>query len=175
MQPLEIRIDDGAWNQCGKVVKTYTHYDINSRNLNIVGDLIFVEDKYSKSHRGAVRGFHGDNHTWKLVTCLNGLIYLAVIDARRSSQTYRKTWTYTLCEEKNNQILIPPGFVNAHQSLKDDSLFFYKQTSYYMGTKAQVTVNPLSFSWPIKDIIVSDRDRSAGEFDSIDIESLGKV
>ena len=28
----------------------------------------FVQDKISKSFQGVIRGFHGDNKTWKLIT-----------------------------------------------------------------------------------------------------------
>ena len=33
---------------------------------------VFIE--ISKSFQGVIRGFHGDNKTWKLITCLQGKI-----------------------------------------------------------------------------------------------------
>ena len=36
----------------------------------------FVQDKISKSFQGVIRGFHGDNETWKLISCLYGKIKL---------------------------------------------------------------------------------------------------
>ena len=48
----------------------YTIYD--SRNFKVN----FVQDKISKSFQGVIRGFHGDDKTWKLISCLQGKIKL---------------------------------------------------------------------------------------------------
>ena len=46
----------------------YTIYDKRDFNL----ELSFVQDKVSKSFQGVIRGFHGDDTTWKLISCLHG-------------------------------------------------------------------------------------------------------
>ena len=50
--------------------------------------LTFVQDKISKSFQGVIRGFHGDNKTWKLVTSVYGDIFQVVVDCRKESRTY---------------------------------------------------------------------------------------
>ena len=48
----------------------YTIFNIN----DIPEEITFVQDKISKSFQGVIRGFHGDDKTWKLITCLQGKI-----------------------------------------------------------------------------------------------------
>ena len=43
----------------------------------------FVEDKVTISRKGVLRGLHGDAHTDKLICCMRGEIFLAVVDARK--------------------------------------------------------------------------------------------
>ena len=43
-------------------------------------DLKFVADKITVSTFGVLRGFHGDKHTAKLITCLSGQMQFAVVD-----------------------------------------------------------------------------------------------
>ena len=48
-------------------------------------DLVFNHDKVSTSRHGVLRGIHGDNKSWKLVTCLYGEIYFVIVDNRKNS------------------------------------------------------------------------------------------
>ena len=43
-------------------------------------DVSFVQDKITKSYEGVIRGFHGDNKTYKLISCLHGKIRLITYD-----------------------------------------------------------------------------------------------
>ena len=40
----------------------------------------FVEDKVTVSKKGVLRGLHGDEHTDKLICCMSGEIFLAIVD-----------------------------------------------------------------------------------------------
>ena len=40
--------------------------------------LFFKHDKFSESLHNVLRGIHGDNKTWKLVTCVYGKIFFAI-------------------------------------------------------------------------------------------------
>jgi dTDP-4-dehydrorhamnose 3,5-epimerase len=127
--------------------------------------LRFREDNVSVSHRGVLRGLHGDEVTWKLVQCVAGQVFLAVVDLRPASLTHRKTLHLTLDAAKHLQVLIPPGCVNGHQCLSDESLFVYKQSVAYDGAERQRTVRwndpQLKIPWPLPDPILSARDAGA--------------
>jgi len=42
-------------------------------------DISFVQDDISISSKNVLRGIHGDSETWKLVSCLEGAMYLVVV------------------------------------------------------------------------------------------------
>ena len=44
------------------------------KNLN------FNHDKFSVSKKNVLRGLHGDNKTWKLISCVYGKIYFVVVN-----------------------------------------------------------------------------------------------
>ena len=42
-------------------------------------ELVFNHDKVSVSRQNVLRGMHGDSKSWKLITCLSGVVYLVVL------------------------------------------------------------------------------------------------
>lgn len=123
----------------------------------------FVQDDISTSSRHVLRGLHGDQTTWKLVTCLLGRFYLVVLDQREGSPQYGQWEGFTLSDQSRLQILIPPGFGNGHLVMSEQAIFHYKQSSYY-NRKGQFTVvwNDPRFNifWPVPNPILSARDRN---------------
>ena len=124
----------------------------------------FLEDDISFSRRNVLRGLHGDQHTWKLVSCLVGEVFFAVADLRSSSPTFKATFHGQLKAEEGLQVLVPPGCVNGYQCLSDFTLFAYKQSCVYAAGQ-QLTVRwndpSIGIPWPAQDPILSDRDRTA--------------
>ena len=53
-------------------------------------NLHFKHDKFSESKYNVLRGIHGDEKSWKLVTCVYGEIIQVVVDCRKESPTYMK-------------------------------------------------------------------------------------
>ena len=136
----------------------YTLYKENDYDLN------FNHDKVSISRKNTLRGLHGDNKSWKLVTCLAGEIYLVIVDNRPDSPNYLK-WDWEVLTSKNRkQVLIPPMFANGHLVLSKEATFFYKWSyiGEYPDVKDQFTLkwdNPnLKIHWPISNPILSKRD-----------------
>jgi dTDP-4-dehydrorhamnose 3,5-epimerase len=127
------------------------------------GNNKFIVDSFSKSRKNVLRGFHGDVFTWKLIECLKGSIYFAVIDLRKGSETFGVHQTFTLTEHNKHQILVPNGCVNAHLCLTEECLFHYKFTHEYVSQKDQIHVKwndpKYNVFWPIADPILSCRDK----------------
>jgi dTDP-4-dehydrorhamnose 3,5-epimerase-like enzyme len=121
-------------------------------------ELDFVEDRVSQSSQGVVRGFHGDNTTWKYCACLYGRLYLVTFDLETET-TERHTIS------KNDVVLIPPNHLNAHQCLTGKCILFYKWTEYYKGPENQWSINYndsfINPRWPLKPTKVSSRDLNA--------------
>ena len=123
----------------------------------------FVQDKVSVSNYGVVRGFHGDESTWKLVTCIHGAFRLVVYDVDAG---YKQAITLRSSSDMQKSVLIPPRHLNAHQCLTDECVFLYKWSEFYKGPEAQWSVHhddPEIFpDWPTLITEVSERDRNAG-------------
>src|SRR4051812_35452825 len=90
----------------------------------------FCQDDLSVSTRNVLRGLHGDAHTWKLVSCAWGRLYLVVLNYDESSPQYGQWQGFTLSDRNRQQVLIPPKFANGHLILSDEAIFSYKQTAY---------------------------------------------
>lgn len=121
----------------------------------------FIQDDISVSSHKVLRGIHGDQSTWKLISCLQGKFYLVVINWDEASPQFRKWEGFVLSEHNHDQILVPPKFGNGHVILSERAMFHYKQTTYYdrAGQFTLLWNDPsLDIWWPIKDPLVSRRD-----------------
>ena len=124
--------------------------------------VFFVADDISISRRNVLRGIHGDYENYKLVSCLYGVFFLAVVDWRPDSPTYRQNIGITLSDRNYLSVLIPPGCGNGHLVLSETAIFHYKQSEYY-SREGQFTIawdDPaLGIPWPISTYpILSERD-----------------
>lgn len=124
-------------------------------------DIEFVCDDYSVSSQHVLRGIHGDAVTWKLISCLHGRIYLAVVNCDDSSDHFGKWDSFVLSPENALQVLVPPKYGNAHLVLSDTAIFHYKQSEYY-NREGQFTYRyddpRFNIWWPIKKPLLSQRD-----------------
>ena len=104
----------------------------------------FVEDRFSRSIKNTIRGFHGDATTWKLFTCVYGTM---------------------LSDENKLQVLVPPYYLNAHECLSDECVLYYKWSENYSGPENQWTVSykdkEINASWFTDNPILSARDKEA--------------
>jgi dTDP-4-dehydrorhamnose 3,5-epimerase len=127
-------------------------------------DSEFVQDNVSFSKRGILRGLHfqNPNAQAKLVSVLQGEVYDVAVDLRRSSATFGKWFGLTLSSETKQQFFIPPGFAHGFQVLSETALFHYKCSVLY-SPKDELTLawdDPqLAIPWPIKEPILSDKDK----------------
>lgn len=129
-------------------------------------DADFVEDDISVSYKGVLKGIHGDDRTWKLISCLHGKFYLVVVNNDRQSKQFGRWESFVLSEHNRHQVLVPPNFGNGHLCLSGKSIFHYKQSEYYAPSR-QFTIrwNDPDFNiwWPVKDPVLSRRDET-GQF-----------
>jgi len=141
----------------GEYVETYNEKEFKENGI----DIKFVQDDFSISKKNVLRGIHGDQDTWKLVSCPYGKFYLVVINNDKTSKQYRQWVSFVLSDKNRWQVLVPPKFGNGHLVLSDIALFHYKQTTYYKPNN-QFTIKwddpSFKFWWPIKNPILSKRD-----------------
>ena len=93
----------------------------------------FVQDNYSGSQQGVLRGLHYQIHQpqGKLVRTIAGEIYDVAADLRRSSPTFGKWVGHHLSAENRLQIWVPPGFAHGFYVLSEWAEVIYKATDYY--------------------------------------------
>ncbi|MBI2329291.1 MAG: dTDP-4-dehydrorhamnose 3,5-epimerase family protein, partial [Chloroflexi bacterium] len=111
----------------GSYVETYNEKLYTEAGI----DIKFVQDDISVSSKHVLRGIHGDDVTWKLVSCLYGEFYLVVVNWDKASPQFGQWESFTLSEQNRRQVLIPPRFGNGHVVLSEMAIFHYKQSTYY--------------------------------------------
>jgi dTDP-4-dehydrorhamnose 3,5-epimerase len=121
----------------------------------------FAQDDISISAKDVLRGIHGDDITWKLISCLYGKFYLVVINWDKLSPQFGQWDSFVLSDSNRRQVLVPPKYGNGHLVLSEQAIFHYKQSTYYnrVGQFTLVWNDPkLNIWWPVKNPIVSMRD-----------------
>lgn len=95
--------------------------------------MAFVQDNHSRSQKGVLRGMHFQNPCpqGKLVRVVQGAVFDAVVDLRRSSPTFGKWAGVVLSSENKRMFWVPEGFAHGFLTLEDNTDFLYKCTSPY--------------------------------------------
>ena len=141
----------------GSYIETYNKNFFIEKGIKVD----FLQDDISVSHKNVLRGIHGDQKTWKLISCLYGKFQLIVVNNDLQSNEYKKWESFNLSFENKMQVLVPPKFGNGHLVLSDKCIFHYKQNSEY-DRLSQFTIKwndpSFGFKWSISDPILSERD-----------------
>jgi dTDP-4-dehydrorhamnose 3,5-epimerase len=129
-------------------------------------DVEFIQDNHSRSRHGIVRGMHFQPGQAKLVRCVRGAIFDAIVDIRPDSPTFGEWEGYELNDETHHQLLVPDGFAHGFCVLSEVADVTYKVSSYYDPTAEdgfKFDDPAVGIEWPLAaDVIsVSARDSSA--------------
>ncbi|MEZ6045347.1 MAG: dTDP-4-dehydrorhamnose 3,5-epimerase [Planctomycetaceae bacterium] len=134
----------------------------------------FVQDNYSRSQKGTLRGLHYqlEHSQGKLVQVFRGQIFDVAVDLRKSSPTFGK-WTSAILTESNHlQLYIPPGFAHGFYVLSELAEFSYKCSDYYFPEHERTLLwnDPtLDIEWPITEgPLLSGKDQNGKPFGEID-------
>jgi dTDP-4-dehydrorhamnose 3,5-epimerase len=96
-------------------------------------DATFLQDNQSRSTQWTLRGLHlQTEHTQgKLVRVTAGSVFDAVVDLRRSSPTFGKSWGVELSDENHRMLWVPPGLAHGILITSPTADFLYKCTDVY--------------------------------------------
>ena len=142
----------------------WTSYESGMLSKKIVGKLTFSHDKFVWNNQNVLRGLHGDEHTYKLVSCPFGKVFQVAADCRRNSSTYGKYHAEEMSKENRTCMLIPPGVANGFCVLSNEALYHYKLAypENYLDADEQFTVKyydeRFAIEWPVANAILSARD-----------------
>jgi len=124
----------------------------------------FVQDNYSRSIKGVLRGLHFQKNPKaqaKLITALRGEIFDVAVDVRKNSRTYGK-WVSEVLSEQNHKLLyVPEGFAHGYCVLSEEVDIFYKVNQEYspehdsgfIWNDPEVTIK-----WPVDKPTMSEKD-----------------
>jgi dTDP-4-dehydrorhamnose 3,5-epimerase len=130
-------------------------------------DLEFVQDNFSSSTKGILRGLHYQLHQpqGKLVHVTRGEVFDVAVDIRRSSPTFGQWFGTTLSAENHRQMWVPPGFAHGFLVTSDQADFVYKVTANYAPADERgIAWNDpeLAIAWPIaSEPTLSKKDAAA--------------
>ncbi|HEY3193574.1 MAG TPA: dTDP-4-dehydrorhamnose 3,5-epimerase [Solirubrobacterales bacterium] len=144
----------------GFFVETFRESEM--RKLGI--DVDFVQDNHSRSGGQVLRGLHMQRGQAKLVRCARGRIFDVAVDLRPDSPTYKHWEGYELDDADHRQLFIPDGFGHGFCVLSDSADVLYRLSSYYdpeLELEVAWDDPEIAVDWPIRDPILSDRDRGA--------------
>lgn len=119
---------------------------------------------HSLSHQGVIRGLHAEGWN-KIVYPVTGRIFIAIVDIRTESETFARVEIFEFDASKEHKaIFISKGLANSIcVAGNEDVNYLYLVDAYYDGkdTTAISWDDPdLAIKWPIKDPIISSRDRN---------------
>jgi len=127
-------------------------------------DRRFVQDNYSHSCRGTLRGLHYQlrRPQAKLVAVIWGAIYDVAVDLRRGSPTFGRWVAQVLSDENRKQLFIPEGFAHGFCVLSDRADVLYKCADFYdpADDRGILWCDPrLAIQWPVAEPLLSEKDR----------------
>jgi dTDP-4-dehydrorhamnose 3,5-epimerase len=124
----------------------------------------FVFEYCTTSKKNVLRGFHfqSKNQQSKYINVVKGKILDVVIDLRRKSKTFGKTFKIILSKQNALALYIPAGFAHAYYSFDIENIIYYKLDNYYSPkNESGIIYNDpeINFKWPSKKISISKKDK----------------
>ena len=156
------------------VIKQKKHVDSRGylretfrKNIIKSNELIF--DYATTSKKNVLRGFHFQSkfQQAKFVNVLKGKIFDCVIDLRKSSKTFGKSFVIELSDKNCLSLYVPEGFAHAYYTCTDLSIIYYKLSNYYHPEYEDGLIwndSFLNIKWPIKKPLVSKKDKNLKTF-----------
>jgi len=129
----------------------------------------FVFEYCTTSKKNSLRGFHFQTkyQQAKYVTVLKGKILDCVIDLRKNSKTFGKTFSIKLTDKNNLALYIPEGFGHAYYSIDKINIIYYKLSNYYYPEHEKginLFDKDLKIKWPGKTFLISTKDKNHKTF-----------
>jgi len=136
----------------------------------------FVQDNFSHSVGGVVRGLHyqkSPRAQAKLVSVISGEIFDVAVDIRPGSPTFGQWAGVSLSAANKNMLYIPAGFAHGFCVVSEEVDFTYKVSAEYAPDldRGILWNDPdIGISWPVSAPILSDKDRQLPTLSAADLD-----
>jgi len=139
----------------------------------------FIFEYCTTSKKNILRGFHFQSkfQQAKYVNVLKGKILDVVIDLRKRSKTFGKTFKIILSKENAIGLFIPRGFAHAYYSFEEENIIYYKLDNFYKPKYEHGIIHndkKIKIKWPKRKMIVSKKDKKLKSFQNF-CETLGSL
>ena len=98
---------------------------------------------------------------------ITGAVLDVAVDIRKGSPTYGKYFGTELTEENKTMMYIPEGFAHGFLTLRDNTIFSYKCTSFYnKASEDSIKWNDptIGIKWNFENPLLSEKDVSGKDF-----------
>lgn len=160
---LERREDSRGW-----FARTYCAREFEAHGL----PTHMVQTNMSLTRKaGTLRGMHyqlAPDAEDKLVRCVRGRIWDAIVDIRPQSPTYCRWFGAELSEDNGRMLLVPKGFAHGFVTLSDDAAVTYQVSAFYTPQSergARWNDPAFGIEWPVEVLDMSDKDRNWPAFE----------
>jgi dTDP-4-dehydrorhamnose 3,5-epimerase len=160
---LEKKGDDRGFFARAFCVKEFGKYSLSTNFVQVNNSL--------SAQPGTLRGMHyqlAPKAETKLVRCIRGGLYDVILDLRRDSPTFGKSFGAELTAENRRMMYVPKGFAHGFVTIAPDTEAFYFVDEFYAPeTERGVRFNDPKFkiAWPADPAVISDKDKNWRDFD----------
>ncbi len=145
----------------GHFARTFCEREFAARGL----PSRMVQSNTSFTRRaGTLRGMHfqaAPHAEDKLVRCVRGAIWDAIVDLRPQSPTYCRWIGVELGESNGRMLLVPKGFAHGYVTLTDDVVVDYQISGFHAPEAARGVRHDdpaFGIAWPVPIRGMSERD-----------------
>lgn len=163
------------WDNRGFFMECYKKSEFVQNGI----DTEFVQDNYSKSSKGVLRGLHyqaAPRPQAKLVKCAKGKVFDVAVDLRKNSNTFGKWLKVELSEENKHMLYIPEGFAHGFVVLSDDAELLYKTNTEFSPEHDRGLLwndETVNIDWEIDfEPLLSEKDKIQPKLQELNKEEL---
>ena len=159
---LEKRGDDRGW-----FARFFCEREFKQHGLNY--HIVQANNSTSK-YKGTLRGMHyqlAPKAEDKIIRCLRGALFDAIVDLRHDSPTFLKHFSIELTAENRTMIYVPKGFAHGFMTIEPDTEAFYLVTEFYAPESERgLRYNDpkVGIRWPMEPVVISDKDKNQPDF-----------
>lgn len=147
----------------GRLVKDYESSLFAGKGISFIP----VETTYIESRQGVLRGLHFQRvkQQPKLIRCLKGKVWSAVVDIRKESPFFGQWISEELSEDNKRELFIPADFAFGTLAMEDSLLSCKCGEKFYAEYDSGIRWNDpdVNVRWPFsrgQEPIVSGKDRA---------------
>src|SRR5215472_2631333 len=160
---------DGAWlidiepkeDERGFFARTWCRREFAAHGLDT--EIAQASLSYNRQ-QGTVRGLHFQlppHGETKIVRCIRGAIFDAIVDLRPRSRTFLRWQGFELTADNREALYIPQGFAYGFQTLTKDVEIAYQISAFYAPEAAagyRYDDPAFGIAWPLPVTMISERD-----------------